>query len=537
MVESDTSPPDPVSSETKAQILAAERDAILQASERGIFGVDLQGNCTFANSVFCRLLGYPDIDALIGRNMHRLIHCSHDGGELLESRECKACLSIRRDRPVHLDSETFWRRDGTSILVECWTTPVLRGNQLIGVVVAFAEATDCDDHDVEQLRTQQQFQQEIDASQSKLAQVSERLSMALTRANIGLWDWDATTNEVYFSPTYKTQLGYPADAEFHDFEAWRSRLHPDDEEMALRRVEEYFQQRTSSYRSTFRMKCADGGYRWLLAQGNADFDSQGKPKRVMGVHVDITDQIASEQELKRLNEELGDTNEALRESNFELQQFASVASHDLQSPLRGISGFAKALQDDYEGKLDDLADDYINRIVSSAARMQQLISDLLQFSRIESRSEPHEMTDMNALFHDAVHLLESTIDAKHAMVTSADLPVVRGDPAQLCQLIRNLIDNGIKYHEGNLPRVHLSVERGEDEWVFSVKDDGIGIEPEYLERIFELFRRLHTQAVYKASGIGLALCKRIVNRHGGRIWAESQRNQGSTFHFTLPLDV
>ncbi len=519
-----------------AQFLTSQRDAILQSSLSGVFGTDQDGNCTFANAECAKILGYPNADALIGHSMHALIYGSKAEGANVQPSEYKTCEAFQRTAPAYFACETFWKSDGTSLRVECWTTPILRGDQAVGVVVNFKEAVGRREQDLNQSRTEQQLQQQIDAGRSKLAQVSERLSLALTRANIGLWDWDATTDEVYFSPTYKTQLGYSADAAFRDFDAWRSRLHPDDEKMALQRVEEYFAQKTTDYRSKFRMKCADGSYRWLLAQGNADFDSDGKPRRVMGVHIDITEQIASEHELQRLNEELAAANDALRESNFELQQFASVASHDLQAPLRGITGFAKCLQDDYQGKLDDLADDYINRIVNSATRMQRLISDLLQFSRVESRSEPYELTNMNDIFKDAVQLLESTIDAKHALVTSEDLPIVLGDPTQLCQLLQNLIDNGIKYHEGNLPRVHVSVKRDENDWVFSLKDNGIGIDPDYVERVFEIFRRLHTQAVYKGSGIGLALCRRIVDRHHGRIWAESEPGQGSTFSFTLPVN-
>jgi PAS domain S-box-containing protein len=234
--------------------------------------------------------------------------------------------------------------------------------------------------------------------------------------------------------------------------------------------------------------------------------------------------------------ELAASNQILERSNIELQQFAYVASHDLQSPLRNISGFVELLHIKYEGKLDEQADDWIRRTIQATVQMQALIKDLLAYSRVDSRLRPFVATPFIDVFNDAVGLLESAISDAGAQVTCSDLPVITGDRSQLVQLLDNLIGNGLKYRSDKAPRVHLSAKRNENEWTFSVCDNGIGIAPEYRERIFEIFQRLHDKKDYPGTGIGLAVCRRIVSRHGGRIWADSETGQGSAFHFTIPAE-
>lgn len=268
---------------------------------------------------------------------------------------------------------------------------------------------------------------------------------------------------------------------------------------------------------------------------------------VLSVVVDLTERKRHEDEKQRLNEilecrvqertiELEHSNAALERSNMELQQFAYIASHDLQSPLRSIAGFTQLLQRRTHGKFDEQAESWLKLIVDATGRMQALISDLLQYSRIETRAEPFEPISMNAAFHDAVGFLEAAIGDSAAKVTADELPTVIGDRMRLVQLFQNLIGNGIKYRGKETPRVHVSVERCDDEWIFSVRDHGIGIDPKHHERIFEIFKRLHTQQQYPGTGIGLAVCRRVVQRHGGRIWVESSPGAGSTFRFTVPVE-
>jgi light-regulated signal transduction histidine kinase (bacteriophytochrome) len=232
--------------------------------------------------------------------------------------------------------------------------------------------------------------------------------------------------------------------------------------------------------------------------------------------------------------ELAVANQVLERSNLELKQFAYIASHDLQSPLRSISGFVQLLRLEYEGKLDDQAQDWIRRTVQSIALMQSLIRDLLSYSRVDARSRPFAPTLFVDVVNDAIVLLDSSIQDSRGQVTFGELPTIMGDRSQLVQLLQNLIGNGLKYHSDKRPHIHISVERSGMEWIFSVHDNGIGIDAKHYEQIFEIFKRLHDQSEYPGTGIGLAVCRRVVDRHGGKIWVKSEPGNGSTFYFTIP---
>jgi signal transduction histidine kinase len=224
----------------------------------------------------------------------------------------------------------------------------------------------------------------------------------------------------------------------------------------------------------------------------------------------------------------------LERSNRELEQFAYVASHDLQEPLRMVSSYTQMLEKRYGDKLDQDGRDFINYAVDGARRMQRLINDLLEFSRVSTRGKKLEPVDANEVLGAVRSNLSATIDEAGALVTNETLPTVVADPTQLGQLFQNLIGNAIKFRGSDPPRVHIATKEEAGEWVFSVKDNGIGIESEYFNRIFVIFQRLHVAAEYPGTGIGLAVCKRIVERHGGRIWVESEPGQGATFFFSLP---
>ena len=239
-------------------------------------------------------------------------------------------------------------------------------------------------------------------------------------------------------------------------------------------------------------------------------------------------------ELKIEVDERKRTEEELACSNAELQQFAYVASHDLQEPLRMVASYLQLLERRYKGKLDDDADDFINFAVDGATRMQRLINDLLKYSRVSTRGKEFETTDCEAVLEHTLTNLQIAIAESGASVTHDPLPTVMGDEIQLGQLLQNLINNAIKFRNEKLPSVHVSAEQKGKEWTFSVSDNGIGIDPEYVDRIFVIFQRLHSVEEYQGTGIGLSVCRRIVERHGGRIWVESQPGNGSTFYFTIP---
>ncbi|MBD1834624.1 PAS domain S-box protein [Cyanobacteria bacterium FACHB-472] len=242
---------------------------------------------------------------------------------------------------------------------------------------------------------------------------------------------------------------------------------------------------------------------------------------------DITDRKAAEEQLKQRAEELAI-------ANTHLEQFAYIASHDLQEPLRMVASYTQLLARRYKGKLDDDADDFINYAVEGANRMQQLIKDLLVFYQMGHRGEIFETVNCEKVLLLAIANLTAAIAESGAVVTHNSLPVVLGNAAGLTQLLQNLISNAIKFSQQS-PRIHIEARLGDKEWVFSVSDNGIGIDPQYASRIFVIFGRLHTKSEYPGNGIGLAICQKIVNRHQGKIWVESELGKGSTFYFTLPI--
>ena len=266
---------------------------------------------------------------------------------------------------------------------------------------------------------------------------------------------------------------------------------------------------------------------WFRVTVSLMRDEQAEPLYVIAQMEDITWRKEAEQSLRQRSE-------ALERSNRELEQFAYVASHDLQEPLRMVGGYTQLLQRRYQGKLDTDADEFIAYIVEGVIRMQALINDLLVYSRLGTGGKEFEPADCETTLDLAVTNLQTAIQEHSATVTHDPLPTVTADPTQLVQLFQNLIGNAVKFHGEDSPCVHVSAEKKGRDWLFSVRDNGIGIDPQYAERIFVIFQRLHGKGAYPGTGIGLAICKKIVERHGGRIGVKSHPGKGSTFYFTIP---
>jgi signal transduction histidine kinase len=266
----------------------------------------------------------------------------------------------------------------------------------------------------------------------------------------------------------------------------------------------------------------------ILAGGAVPlFDKNGKPRGAVAAFHDVTVRRRAERELAWNVEEL-------RRSNLELEQFAYVASHDLQEPLRALSGMAQLLQQRYHSQLDGRGKEYIDLIIDAASRMQALIGALLSFSRVDRVRSAVQMISVDAALRNALANLDTAVRASGAQVTHSPLPMVRAEPQQLTQVLQNLIANAIKFRSEAAPEITVSVTDLPDAWQFSIRDNGIGIDPEHFERIFLIFQRLHTRTEYPGMGIGLALCRKVIERHGGSIWVDSQPGAGATFYFTLP---
>ncbi|HEY9834468.1 MAG TPA: PAS domain S-box protein [Stenomitos sp.] len=241
-------------------------------------------------------------------------------------------------------------------------------------------------------------------------------------------------------------------------------------------------------------------------------------------------------QLQKTNEQLDILNQEFQRSNQELEQFAYVASHDLQEPLRAITGYTQLLVNEYGEHFDETAQEYAEFVIDGAKRMQQLIQDLLAYSRVGTRGKEFAPTDCNAVLQQVLQNLQVAIADNQATITADPLPTINADQNQLIQLLQNIIGNAIKFYRHEPPQVYITAEQQDNHWLFQVRDQGIGIKPQYLERIFEVFKRLHTRREYPGTGIGLAICKKIVTRHGGHIWAESEPGVGTTFYLTFPLN-
>jgi light-regulated signal transduction histidine kinase (bacteriophytochrome) len=250
---------------------------------------------------------------------------------------------------------------------------------------------------------------------------------------------------------------------------------------------------------------------------------------------DLNKQLKRElAERKRAEEKVKESLEELERSNTELEQFAYAASHDLQEPLRMVTSYAQLLEKRYKDKLDDDAKDFINYAVGGATRMQKMIDGLLLYSRIQTRGKHFVPIDCSSVVAQAISNLKIHIDETHAIVESDDLPTINADEMQLIRLFQNLIDNALKFHGSEVPRIHISASGRGNKWMFSISDNGIGIDSKYKDRIFVIFQRLHGEEEFPGTGMGLAICKRIVERHSGQIWVDSDLGQGATFYFTIP---
>jgi len=283
--------------------------------------------------------------------------------------------------------------------------------------------------------------------------------------------------------------------------------------------------------------------RWALQK-----DEKDNPIGFMEINTDITERKRAEESLReardklelKVQERTAKLNilvEELKRSNEELKQFAYVTSHDLQEPLRTISSFTQLLKRRYENKLDKDADEFMDYIVEGANRMQIMIRALLDYSRVNTRNSEFKPSNFEEILDQTMNSLKTAIDESHAIITRDSLPILMVDDKQMIQLFQNLISNAIKFRsEDENLKIHVSCQNQENNnYVFSVSDNGIGIESQFKDRIFEVFQRLHTRDEYSGTGIGLAICKKIVERHGGQIWIESELSVGSTFYFTLPI--
>lgn len=383
---------------------------------------------------------------------------------------------------------------------------------------------------------------EVNAQRSDLERTIEVTARA---GSVGLWEWDLKSNEVRFSPEYKRQLGYGEHELPDDFEEWQSRLHPQDYPRVMTELEAFLRNPHGEFISEQRLQHRDGSYRWILSQGAISFDASGRPTRMMGSLVDITQFKQLEQSLRESERRYRDLADALEcrvvqrtrelsEAYRESQNFAYAVAHDLKAPLRAINGFCAMLEQSSWDRLTDAERGYIERARQGAIRMAALIDDLLAYSRVEHRELRMGAIDCREFVNECVaSMAEAIQEARAEVQVNLDSTPVMADTEGLRIVMSNLLENALKFSRANeRPRIVIDCRVESGRYILAVRDNGIGFEAVYRDKIFEIFNRLHASG-YEGTGIGLALVRKAVQRMGGEVWAESIPGAGATFYVSL----
>ena len=473
-----------------------------------VIATDSIAKITFLNPVAEQLTGWKQADAA-GQPLDRVFNIVNE--RTRATVENPAAKVLREGTVVGLANHTVLiARDGAERPIDDSGAPIRNAQgEIIGVVLVF--------RDIAQRR----------ATENALIESEERLRLSVEAGEIGIWDWDVARNRISWSERMFALHGIEPGTFGGKIEDLATLVHPEDRDLLQASIQRSLQDRTP-HRLEFRVLQHGGGVRWLATSARAQYDEAGHPVRMLGAVNDMTERKASEQQLRSLNE-------TLQRTNQDLQQFSYAASHDLKEPLRTVSNYLQLLRNRYNGQvLGTEALELIQVAIAGAQRMHALVEALLEYSRAgevgESTIEP---VAAEQAVNDALATLQGSISETGAAISVGPLPTVTANRLHLTQLFQNLISNALKYRSEKTPLISISANDRHAEWQFLVEDNGVGILPQFHSQIFGIFKRLHGSE-YPGAGIGLATCKKIVERYGGRIWVESEPGNGSRFFFTLP---
>ena len=488
-----------ISDRKQAEKELRELNSAMQNAVEGISRLDIGGRYVNVNRAYAHKCGYKPQE-MLGREWPITVHPDDVEMLILAYQEMLTSGKVEVEaRGVRKNGSFFYKQ--LTMVKACDEQGTFNGHH-------------CFMKDITERKLTERALQESEFKYRQIVELAEE----------GIWVIDGNARTTYANRAMARMLSYSELEMFgrslFDF------MEAGEKQKALDNVER--RKQGISEKHEFKFKTKDGKDIWTYMSTNPVMDEKGNLLSCCALVYNITDRKKSDQQMLQLTEDL-------KRSNQELEQFAYVASHDLQEPLRAVTSYTQLLAQRYQGNLDEKADKYINYIVDGATRMQQLINDLLAYSRLGTQGKKFELADCNAAVQQSLRNLQIAIAEKKAAITCDAMPTVMADESQLVQLFQNLIANSIKFCRQDIPLIDIAARRRENEWLFYVRDNGIGIDPEYADRIFIIFGRLHGRREYPGTGIGLAMCKRIVERHGGRIWVESQEGKGATFCFTIPI--
>ncbi len=492
-----------------------KRRLIMNAALDAIICIDTNGMVTFWNPQAEKIFGWKDHE-VIGHKLSNIIipeafRNLHDSGmeQYMRTGYGPALNTLLEFNAV--------KRDGSLFPIELTVLPIKQDSDEF--FCAFIR-------DITDRRR----------SEIEIRNSNERYELVAKATSDAIWDWNIRSKTVVRPGDGLEKLfGYDSRMADADYHFWDQHVHPDDlDKVRNKRNELLFQSSDQYWEDEYRFKKADGSYAVVYDRGYVIRNKQGEAIRMIGSTQDITELKRSEQQLLELNQVLERRATELSDSNNELERFAYVASHDLQEPLRMVSSFLQLLEKQYASQLDDKAREYINFAVGGAERMKRLILDLLTYSRVGMQKQQFAQVDMNQVLKNVMQIFSSRIEKENIHFTANILPEIWGSASHLQQLMQNLIGNAIKYKGTEAPEIEIGYREEVSHYIFFIRDNGIGINEKYFEKIFVVFQRLHPTSQYSGTGIGLAICKKIVDMHQGTIWVESEEQKGSTFFFSIP---
>ncbi|MCU0545902.1 MAG: PAS domain S-box protein [Oscillatoriaceae cyanobacterium Prado104] len=482
--------------------------ALTQASSDIITLASADCRVTYQSSAVERVLGYSPAE-FVGEIPLQMLHPD----DLVSQQKTVAWMQANPGIPVVVEYR-LRHKNGTWVWLEGVATNWLNDPDIGAFVILARDITD------------------RKRAEMALRESEERFRAIFEQAAVGIAQTTLSGEFLRVNPGFCQIVRYGASEllQLH----WAAITHPDDLEADREYLRLLLAGDIQNFSMEKRLICKDGQIQWVNVTLSVMRSAGGMPQYSIAAIEDISERKLVQELLEASLATQTHYAKELTRSNAELEQFAYVASHDLQAPLGTIVGYAQLLERRCQNQLDPQANKFIANIVSSCERMQSLIDGLLEYSRVNKSQKVFELIDCNRVFDEACANLQVAIGNNQAVVTRTDLPAVTGDNFQLVQLFQNLIGNALKYRRTEPPIVRASAALDGDNWLFSVQDNGIGIAEDFYPRIFQIFQRLHTQREYSGTGIGLAICQKIVERHGGRIWVESDLGQGSTFYFYLP---